>query len=76
LTPGPCAADRPYLRVFLSSYKLVSQFPFIVALIGQKLERMVKAVPDLGPASRVITVGFGTGVLIPYLQVHLQELQL
>jgi hypothetical protein len=38
----------------------------------QRLERIVEEVPNLGPASRVIIVGCGTGALIPSLQVYLR----
>lgn len=34
----------------------------------QRLQEVVDAVPDLGPSSRVMDVGCGTGCLIPLLQ--------
>ena len=34
----------------------------------QRLQDIVSAVPDLGPGSRVMDVGCGTGCLIPLLQ--------
>lgn len=37
----------------------------------QKLRRIAEAVLGLGPDSRIIDVGSGTGALIPFLQVSL-----
>jgi hypothetical protein len=38
---------------------------------GQTLEMIAKdAIPNLGPTSRVICVGFGASMLIPDLQVY------
>lgn len=37
-------------------------------LAVQRLQRIVDAVPDLGPESRVLDVGSGTGCLIPHMQ--------
>lgn len=34
----------------------------------QRLQRIVDAVPDLGPESRVMDVGSGTGCLTPHMQ--------
>lgn len=36
--------------------------------VQQRLQQISQAIPDLGPASRVIDVGSGTGCLIPHLQ--------
>lgn len=38
-------------------------------LLSQKLQEVVQSIPGLGPGSRVLDVGCGTGVLIPVLQV-------
>ena len=34
----------------------------------QRLARIVDAVPDLGPDSRIMDVGSGTGCLIPFFR--------
>lgn len=42
----------------------------ITGRVDDKLDRIATSVPDLGPSSRVLDVGCGTGALIPHLQVH------
>lgn len=39
-------------------------------LILDKLKRISSFAPNLGPDSRVLDIGSGTGVLIPHLQVN------
>lgn len=39
-------------------------------LLLQRLSNIIAALPDLGPHSRVLDVGSGTGCLIPHLQAR------
>ncbi len=34
----------------------------------QRMAQIVRAVPDLGPGSRILDVGSGTGCLIPFFR--------
>ena len=40
----------------------------LILLFAQRLDRIVGAVPGLGPGSRVLDVGSGGGALVPHLQ--------
>ena len=52
------------------SGKVVNQIAkSITPRVDAKLERVAQSVPGLGPDSRVLDVGCGTGALIPHLQV-------
>ena len=54
------------------SGKVVNQIAkSITPRVDAKLERVAQSVPGLGPDSRVLDVGCGTGALIPHLQVGL-----
>ena len=42
----------------------------LIMCTKQRLQRIANAVPGLGPSSRVIDVGCGTGCLIPHLRAR------
>lgn len=61
------ATKRPPARV---TGQMIRTFLNSCALARQMQEQAVAEVAGLGPASRVISVGPGTGALMPTLQVH------
>lgn len=58
----PCCYSFPQASFF----ETMAQPPEVLAA----LEEIVAAVPGLGPESRVLDVGAGTGALIPHLQAQ------
>lgn len=42
----------------------------VTATVPQRLQKIVSLIPELGPTTRVLDVGSGTGCLIPHLQAR------
>ncbi|KAG1657679.1 hypothetical protein FOA52_013773 [Chlamydomonas sp. UWO 241] len=64
---GDAASHNEYMRAYFSS---PDTLPYFVAQqpdeVEQRLAAVVASVPGLGPSSRVIDVGAGTGCLVPH----------
>lgn len=72
----PLPADVEQVRfalALLPGSALLSQatvMPTLLVTPVQRLARIAQAVPGLGPGSRIIDVGSGTGCLIPHFQMQ------